>query len=110
MSNRSQAESIHLMLNEPSDWEQVLTSLNYQRVTEVDIYLGLYVSDQSEEGCIHQQWCESITGVIDTLKPHVLFVHHYDARNGVPDNLVDEVNQRQYLMQVLDDFWNVWSR
>ena len=66
MSNRSEVGSIHL-LNEPNEWEQVFTSLNYQHVTGVDIYLGLCLSDQSEDGCMQQQWHESIMGVIDTL-------------------------------------------
>ena len=97
------------MLNEPNDWLQVLTRLDYKHVTEVDIYLGLSTSDQSVGDCIHQQWHESIGGVIDTLRPYILCVHQYDIKN-IPDNLVDVVNQRQYLMQILNDFWHVWSR
>ena len=107
MSNRSQAESIHLMLNEPNDWQQVLTCLNYQYVTEVDIYLGLFTS---EEGHMHHQWNETIRGLIDTLKPHILFVHHYDASNGVPASLVDGVNERQYLTQLSDGSCQFWLR
>ena len=98
------------MLNEPNEWEQVCTSINYQHVTEVDIYLGLCLSDQSEDGCMQQQWHESIMGVMDTLKPHILFVHQYDASNGAPDSLVDGVNQRQYLMQVLHGSIQFWLR
>ena len=110
MSHRSQAESIHLMLNEPNDWERVLTCPNNKHVTQVNIYLSLSTSDLTEENCIHHQWRESIIGVIDTLQPHILFVHHYDASNGVPDSLVDGVNQRQYLVQVLDSRWQFWLR
>ena len=103
----SHAGSIHLMLKQPNNWQEVLTSLAYQHITEVDIYFGLLISN---EGYQQKQIDDCITGVIDTVKPQIIGVHFMYTS---PDNikkLVHLLNQRQYLIQESGEMWYIWYR
>ena len=103
-----QADIIHLMLRESNDWQEVLTSSDYRQITEVDIHNGLSVADAPNESCQH--WEECITGVIGTLMPQIICVHHNELNDDIIKGVVEKVNQRQYLMQASGKHWYIWYR
>ena len=95
------------MLKQPNIWQEVLTSLAYQQITEVDIYFGLLTSN---EGYQQKQKDDCITGVIDTVKPQIICVHSIYTSHENIKNLGHLLNQRQYLIQVSGDMWYIWYR
>ena len=104
----SQADNIHLMLRESNNWQEVLTSSDYMQITKVDIHTGLSVADAPNES--YQHWEECITGVIGTLKPQIICVHHNELNDDNIKGVAEKVNQRHYLMQASGESWYIWYR
>ena len=104
----SQADIIHLMLRESNDWQEVLTSSDYRQITEVDVLIGLSMADAPNESCQHWEAC--ITGVIGTLMPQIICVHHNGSNHDNIPGIVEKVNQRKYLMQASGESWYIWYR
>ena len=103
----SQADNLCLMLKQPTNWQEVLTSSNNQHITEVDIHLGLPIS---KEDCQQQQWEECIRGVIDTAMPQIICVYLNYINHENIENVFECVNQKHYLMQIVEDNWHICYR
>ena len=105
-SYRSEVGTVHLMLKEPSGWENTWTSLEPGNVTLLEVHTGLSTIRSRDQ---NSKWHSCLMQLLDRDSPQVLRLHREIDGQKIPKTVVSDANKKSYFIENRGNTWTLWS-
>ena len=95
------------MLCQPDDLREVPVTTS---ISKVDVHLGLKHGPTSSDKDMPEQWLHCLDKVLRELRPFIIHIHHNGHDGYLTKEVLDALNEKQYLVQPQGNKWIIWPR